>query len=87
MHISPVGEKGFIFMLERVNLPKTGDICIYMGEKGFIFMLDITSFGEVYPLQHENEAFFSHINAYISSFGEVYPLLWEKKASFSCWRG
>jgi hypothetical protein len=29
-------EKGFIFILERVNLPKTGDICICMGEKGFI---------------------------------------------------
>ncbi|CAP93269.1 Pc16g05990 [Penicillium rubens Wisconsin 54-1255] len=33
-------EKGFIFILERVNLPKTGDICICMGEKGFIFMLE-----------------------------------------------
>jgi hypothetical protein len=28
-------EKGFIFILERVNLPKTGDICICIGEKGF----------------------------------------------------
>jgi hypothetical protein len=25
-------------------------------------------FGMVYPLQHENEAFFSHTNAYISHF-------------------
>jgi hypothetical protein len=54
-------EKGFIFILERVNLPKTGDICM------------------VYPLQHENEAFFSHTNAYISSFGEVYPLQYENE--------
>jgi hypothetical protein len=29
-----MGEKGFIFILERVNLPKTGDVCIYMGENG-----------------------------------------------------
>jgi hypothetical protein len=35
-----MGEKGFIFMLERVNLPKTGDVCFCMGRKGFIFMLE-----------------------------------------------
>ena len=28
-----MGEKGFIFMLERVNHLKNGDACICMGEK------------------------------------------------------
>jgi hypothetical protein len=33
-----MGEKGFIFMLERVNLPKNGDAWICMGAKGFMFI-------------------------------------------------
>jgi hypothetical protein len=49
---------------------------VNMVEKGFIFILErnayITSFGEVYPLQYENEAFFYH----------VYPVRHKNEAFF-----
>jgi hypothetical protein len=91
-----------IQMLERVNLPKTGDACICMGEKGFIFMPDRVNmvekvyplqheneafFYHVYPVRHENEAFFSHTNACITPKLVMHAFVWEKKASFSCRTG
>jgi hypothetical protein len=39
-------KKASFSYMERVNLPKNGDVCICMGEKGFIFI-----YGESKPCQ------------------------------------